>query len=110
MLDRELNPGADARLMPRPDDAPAGWAVSRAPVPYPAAVEAMEARAGLPELGGVELFLALERVTAHVLPLTLSGEVPLPPAETERAVYLFARELGDAKVWTSPLFIRSPRG
>ena len=62
------------------------------------------------ELGGVELFLALERVTAHVLPLTLSGEVALPPADTERAVYLFARELGDAKVWTSPLFIRSPRG
>ncbi len=31
--------------MLRPDAAPAGWAVSREPVPYPAAVEAMEARA-----------------------------------------------------------------
>jgi lipoyl(octanoyl) transferase len=31
-------------LMPRPDGAPAGWAVSRAPVPYPEAVAAMHAR------------------------------------------------------------------
>ena len=31
-------------LMPRPDGAPAGWAVSSAPVPYPDAVAAMQAR------------------------------------------------------------------
>jgi hypothetical protein len=62
------------------------------------------------ELGGVDLFLAIERVTARALPLVLSGEVPLTPGESgrdARAVYLFARELGDAKVWTSPLFIRA---
>jgi len=61
------------------------------------------------ELGGVDLFLAVERVTARTLPLVLSGEIVVPVAEDgpeERAVYLFARELGDAKVWTSPLFIR----
>jgi lipoyl(octanoyl) transferase len=30
--------------MPRPDNAPVGWAVSAAPVPYPEAVEAMHER------------------------------------------------------------------
>jgi lipoyl(octanoyl) transferase len=39
MLDRPL------KRLPRPDSAPAGWAVSRDPVGYPAAVAAMEARA-----------------------------------------------------------------
>jgi lipoyl(octanoyl) transferase len=41
MLNRELS---SELLMPRPDDAPAGWAVSNAPVPYPEAVAAMQAR------------------------------------------------------------------
>lgn len=45
MLDRALNPGAPA-LFRRTDGEAAGWAVSRAPVPYPDAVAAMEARAG----------------------------------------------------------------
>src|SRR3569833_898468 len=41
MLNRELS---SESLMPRPDAAPAGWAVSGAPVPYPVAVAAMRAR------------------------------------------------------------------
>jgi lipoyl(octanoyl) transferase len=41
MLDRPLRP---ARF-PRSDARPAGWAVSRAPIPYEAAVAFMEARA-----------------------------------------------------------------
>jgi lipoyl(octanoyl) transferase len=45
MLDRVLNPSAKAPAFPRDDDAPAGWAVSTAPVAYPDAVAAMEARA-----------------------------------------------------------------
>jgi lipoyl(octanoyl) transferase len=45
MLDRTLNPPATAPLFARDDRAPAGWAVSRDPVPYPEAVAAMEARA-----------------------------------------------------------------
>jgi lipoyl(octanoyl) transferase len=45
MLDRGLNSGAEAPLFGRADGAPAGWAVSGGPVPYPAAVAAMEARA-----------------------------------------------------------------
>ena len=42
MLNRALN--NQALLMPRPDGAAAGWAVSRAPVSYPDAVAAMNAR------------------------------------------------------------------
>src|SRR5215471_17433896 len=45
MLDRVLNPGAKAPAFLRDDAAPAGWAVSAAPVAYPDAVAAMEARA-----------------------------------------------------------------
>ena len=45
MLDRTLSPDADAVRLPRGDKAPAGWAVSRDLVPYPQALEAMEARA-----------------------------------------------------------------
>jgi lipoyl(octanoyl) transferase len=45
MLDRTLNPPGTAPLFARDDRAPAGWAVSRDPVPYPEAVAAMEARA-----------------------------------------------------------------
>jgi len=43
MLNQVLNSGASL-LMPRPDGAPAGWAVSAAPVPYPEAVAFMQAR------------------------------------------------------------------
>jgi lipoyl(octanoyl) transferase len=43
MLNRSLN-RSETLLMPRPDGAPAGWAVSTAPVPYPEAVAAMTAR------------------------------------------------------------------
>jgi lipoyl(octanoyl) transferase len=43
MLNRSLNQ-ADTLLMPRPDAAPAGWAVSAAPVAYPEAVAAMHER------------------------------------------------------------------
>jgi lipoyl(octanoyl) transferase len=44
MLDRTLNMPAEA-LFGRTDDKAAGWAVSHAPVGYPEAVAAMEARA-----------------------------------------------------------------
>jgi lipoyl(octanoyl) transferase len=43
MLNRSLS-DAKTQLMPRPDGAPAGWAVSTAPIPYPEAVAAMQAR------------------------------------------------------------------
>jgi lipoate-protein ligase B len=45
MLDRSLNILTEPPIFGREDGAPAGWAVSRAQVPYPEAVAAMEARA-----------------------------------------------------------------
>jgi lipoyl(octanoyl) transferase len=45
MLDRTLNPTAEAPIFARQDHEPAGWAVSACPVGYPEAVAAMEARA-----------------------------------------------------------------
>jgi lipoyl(octanoyl) transferase len=45
MLDRVLNPATEAPIFGRRDNAPVGWAVSSAPVAYPEAVAAMEARA-----------------------------------------------------------------
>jgi len=45
MLDRVLNPATKAPIFGRRDNASVGWAVSAAPVPYPEAVAAMEARA-----------------------------------------------------------------
>ncbi len=45
MLDRSLNAASETPIFGRPDEAPCGWAVSRAPVDYPAALAAMEARA-----------------------------------------------------------------
>jgi hypothetical protein len=65
--------------------------------------------AALPELGGVGLFVAVERMTSTPLPCSLAGQIDVPPTDLAPdgdAVYLFARELGDAKVWTSPLFIQ----
>jgi lipoyl(octanoyl) transferase len=44
MLDRTLNPPAEAPTFGRDDAAPAGWAVSRGQIAYPDAVAAMEAR------------------------------------------------------------------
>jgi hypothetical protein len=61
------------------------------------------------ELGGVGLFVAVERMTSTPLPCSLTGQIDVPPTDLAPdgdAVYLFARELGDAKVWTSPLFIQ----
>lgn len=43
MLNRSLS-DPETLLMPRPDQAPAAWAVSTGPVPYPEAVAAMQAR------------------------------------------------------------------
>ncbi len=60
------------------------------------------------ELGGEELFLAAERLSFGPLPSRLAGVATIPPANgphRHRALYLFARERDDAKVWTSPLFV-----
>ena len=60
------------------------------------------------DLGGAELFVAVERLTDRPLPLRVQGSHTVQPVNGphgRRAVYLFARERDDAKVWTSPLFV-----
>jgi hypothetical protein len=61
------------------------------------------------DLGGTELFLALERLTDDPLPRTLSGEVIIDPHNApfgHRPVYFHGRQRDDSKVWTSAQFIR----
>jgi lipoyl(octanoyl) transferase len=45
MLDRSLSAALETPIFGRPDRVPCGWAISRGPVDYPAALAAMEARA-----------------------------------------------------------------
>ena len=61
------------------------------------------------ELGGKELFLAIERVTDADLPRDVAGTLELEPANGPhgfRPVYFYGRQADDAKVWTSAMFIR----
>src|SRR2546425_8399308 len=60
------------------------------------------------ELPGVEMFLALERLSGEPLPREVSGVLEVEPRNGphgHRPVYLFGRQVDDAKVWTSALFI-----
>ncbi len=60
------------------------------------------------ELGGVELFLALERLSDAPLPRDISGRFSVEPVNGPfgfRPVYLFGRQRDDAKIWSSAHFI-----
>jgi hypothetical protein len=60
------------------------------------------------DLGGVDLFLALERLTDQPLPREVSGRITVEAKNGPhgfRPVYFAARQIDDAKVWTSPLYI-----
>ena len=60
------------------------------------------------ELGGAELFIAVQRLSDAPMPRDVSGEVTLPAKNGPagfRPVYLLARQRDDAKVWTSAMFI-----
>jgi hypothetical protein len=60
------------------------------------------------ELGGTELFLAIERVTDAALPRDVSGSLVVEPRNGPhgfRPVYFHGRQSDDAKVWTSAMFI-----
>ena len=60
------------------------------------------------ELGGAELFLALERLSDQAMPRDVSGTLSLDASNGPhgfRPVYLAARQVDDAKVWTSAMFI-----
>jgi hypothetical protein len=60
------------------------------------------------DLGGTDLFVSVERMSGALLPRELTGSFILEPQASPFGfvpVYLFARQVDDAKVWTSPLFI-----
>lgn len=60
------------------------------------------------ELGGTELFLAVERMTEAALPRDVVGALEIQPANGPhgfRPVYFYGRQTDDAKAWTSAMFI-----
>ncbi|MFY9315238.1 MAG: hypothetical protein WAO95_06715 [Burkholderiales bacterium] len=60
------------------------------------------------ELPGVEMFLAFERVADRSPPREVSGTILVEPRNGphgHRPVFFFARQIDDAKVWTSAMFI-----
>ncbi|MCG6969113.1 MAG: hypothetical protein LJE85_05010 [Gammaproteobacteria bacterium] len=60
------------------------------------------------ELGGAQLFLAVERMSDKAMPRDLAGTIDIEAANGPhgfRPVYLAARQIDDAKVWTSAMFI-----
>jgi hypothetical protein len=60
------------------------------------------------ELGGTELFIAVERISNASLSNDISGSFSLAPETGIRGfvpVYISGRQIDDSKVWTSPLFV-----
>ena len=60
------------------------------------------------DLPGIEMFLAFERMSETPAPRDVSGRLTIDPTNGphgHRPVYLFARQVDDAKIWTSALFI-----
>jgi len=60
------------------------------------------------ELGGTELFLALERLTDAELPRTVAGQLKVAPGNAPfgyRPVYFHGRQRDDSKIWSSAHFI-----
>jgi len=60
------------------------------------------------DLPGVDMFLAFERMSDWPAPREISGQFEVGPENGphgHRPVYLLARQVDDAKVWTSALFI-----
>ena len=59
-------------------------------------------------LPGVEMFLALERMSEKPPPRDVSGTIEVAPVNGPhgfRPVYMLARQVDDAKIWTSAMFI-----
>ncbi len=60
------------------------------------------------ELGGAEMFLAVERMSEVPMPRDVSGTLQVEPGNGPhgfRPVYFHGRQTDDAKVWTSAMFI-----
>ncbi len=61
------------------------------------------------QLGGAELFIALERLTEAPLPKELRGSILISPENAEfghRPVYFYGRQRDDNKVWSSAIFFQ----
>jgi hypothetical protein len=60
------------------------------------------------DLPGVEMFLAFERMSDRPAPRDVAGSAEIAPQNGPhgfRPVYFLARQIDDAKVWTSAMFI-----
>ncbi len=60
------------------------------------------------DLPGIDMFLGLERMSDMPAPRDVSGKIEIDPKNGphgHRPVYLLARQVDDAKVWTSALFV-----
>jgi len=71
--------------------------------------ELLEGNAFRKELGGTELFLALERLSDTPMPREVSGSFTVDAENGphgHRPVYIAARQVDDGKVWTSGMFIK----
>lgn len=70
--------------------------------------ELMEAGLVRRELGGTEVFLAVERMSDAPMPRDVSGSFEVAPRNGphgHQPVFLRARQVDDHKVWTSAMFI-----
>ena len=60
------------------------------------------------DLGGIGLFVAVDRLSDAAMPRDVSGEIEIAPQNGPagfRPVFVMARQVDDAKVWTSAMFI-----
>ncbi len=60
------------------------------------------------DLPGVEMLLAFERISDRPMPRDVAGTLEVEPGNGRhghRPVYFFGRQVDDAKVWTSAMFI-----
>lgn len=70
--------------------------------------ELLEAARLKKDLPGVDMFLAFERMSDSPAPREVSGTLDIDPhngPHGHRPVYFFGRQVDDAKVWTSAVFI-----
>ena len=60
------------------------------------------------DLGGTELFVSVDRISDRDMPRDVTGTLEIDPVNGPagfRPVYLMGRQVDDAKVWTSAMFI-----
>ena len=70
--------------------------------------ELLEAATLKREMPGVDMFLAMDRISDAPAPREVSGHFEVDPANGphgHRPVYVVAHQGDDAKVWTSAVFI-----